>query len=214
MLACCYSVLIKNSNQSQLNEADVSLDAVCQGVLVSAPWGALGGRSCSLICVNGWKLSLLPLSVTQAGKDGVKWHHSDQPITTHSVCFPNMSASKVVKFEISFLFFVVQWKLNSWMLNLKLQILTLTTNILGNTEGITWRQKQEVNQPISFSFTSVGPPLSLLVGRAFYTPNTEADTWTSREEITAASTTWDSDHTLMDQCRGAEGNSECVSATC
>lgn len=47
---------------------------------------------------------------------------------------------------------------------------------------------QSANQPISFSFTSVGPPLSLLVGRAFYTPNTEADTWTSREEITDAST--------------------------
>lgn len=148
--------------------------------------------------------------VKMAWNDITVTSQSQHTVSAFPICPPAKSSS--LRF-LSF-FFVVQWKLNSWMLNLKLQILTLTTNILGNTEGITWRQKQEVNQPISFSFTSVDPPLSLLVGRAFYTPNTEADTWTSREEITAASTTWDSDHTLMDQCRGAEGNSECVSATC
>lgn len=43
------------------------------------------------------------------------------------------------------------------------------------TDWITWCWKQEVTQPISF--TSDGRPLLLLVGREFYTPNTEVHTW-------------------------------------
>ena len=114
--------------------------------------------------------------VKRAWNDITVTSQSQHTVSAFPICPPAKLPS--LKF-LSFFFFFVWWKWKPWMLNLNLQILTLTTNILGNTEWITWRQKQEVNQPISFSFTSVGPPLWLLVGRAFYTPNTEVDTWTS-----------------------------------
>lgn len=41
---------IGNHSVSLSNEADVSLYAVCHGVLVFVPWGTLGGWSCSFNC--------------------------------------------------------------------------------------------------------------------------------------------------------------------
>lgn len=82
------------------NETDVSLDAVCHGVLVFAPWGTLGGWSCSFNCKSiGEKEPSSHSVCLRLGRwRELVWHHSDRPITTHSGCFPKMSARKVVEF--------------------------------------------------------------------------------------------------------------------
>lgn len=121
--------------------------------------------------VSGWEDGVNLYDITVTGQ------------SRHTVAvFPKCLLAKSSSFRC-FFFLLCQLKWN----NVNLQIKHFGKH---NTERITWCWKQEVNQPISFSFTSVDPPLSLLVGRVFYTSNTEADTWTSQ--------TWN--HHRMELC--------------
>lgn len=116
------------------------------------------------------------LSVSKAGKMGVNL--CDITETNQSqhtgAGFPKCLLAK----SSSFFFF-----------NSNLKKWTLILNLWINFDHKAFWERQQSGshgagsrKSISQSdlaFTSFGPPLLLLDGRAFYTPNTEADTWTS-----------------------------------